>query len=117
MAEPLLTIPPYVPYRTFRNFLEQLREGIPARIDRSVWGARYSGSSGIQLVTALRVLVLIDDDGRPAPELEQLVMSDGDHRRLALRSMLERHYKPIFALDLARATRAQFGEVFQVYGA
>jgi hypothetical protein len=118
MVQPGLPIPPYVPYRTFRNFLEQLRaEGIPARIDRSVWGARYSGSSGLQIVTALRVLGLIDREGRPAPELERLARSDGDERRAALRALLERRYQPIFELDLTRATKAQFQEAFRVYEA
>ena len=101
MAEGQLQIPPYVPYRTFRNFVDQLREGIPTRIDRSVWGARYSGSSGIQLMTALKVLV----------------MTDGDERRAVLAAILQRHYRPIFTLDLARATKAQFSETFKVYGA
>ena len=36
---------PYVSYRTFRNFLELLKEGLPSRIDRSVWGPRYSGTT------------------------------------------------------------------------
>lgn len=109
-------IPPYVPYRTFRNFLDTLREGIPARIDRSVWGPRFSGSNGIQLMTALRVLNLVDDQGRPTPELERLVQLEGDPRRAALRSLLERNYAPVFGLDLERASRAQFREAFRSFG-
>lgn len=115
MPDAANSIPPYVPYRTFRNFLEQLREGIPARIDRSVWGARYSGSSGIQLMTALKVLELVDEDGRPQPRLEQLVKAEGDERRRLLRSILEAHYPELFELDLSRATRSQFAEVFRGY--
>jgi hypothetical protein len=67
-------------------------------------------------MTALKVLKLIDDDGRPAPVLERLVTSEGDERRAVLRSLLERHYGPIFALDLERATKAQFSEAFKVFG-
>lgn len=117
MVEGQLQIPPYVPYRTFRNFTDQLREGIPARIDRSVWGARYSGSSGIQLMTALKVLELVDEDGRPTPALEELVLAEGDERRAVLTSILERHYVPIFKLDLERSTKAQITEAFKIYGA
>jgi len=109
-------VPPYVPYRTFRNFLESLKDGIPARIDRSVWGQRYSGSSGIQLMTALKVLDLMDDEGRPAETLERLVKAEGDERRRILHGVLEAHYAPVFALDLARATRAQFHEAFRSFG-
>ena len=54
-------IPPYVAYKTFRNFLEFLKDNFPSRIDRSVWGPRYSGTSGQQLMTALKVLNLIDE--------------------------------------------------------
>ena len=64
-------IPPYVPYRTFRTFLEFLKEGIPDRIDRSVWVTRFSGSSGMQLMTSLKALSLIDDYGRPSLRLEK----------------------------------------------
>ena len=56
MQERQIAVPPYVPYRTFQTFLEFLQDGIPARIDRSVWGSRFSGSSGTQLMTALKVL-------------------------------------------------------------
>ena len=111
------TIPPYVPYRTFRNFLEFLKEGVPARIDRSVWGQRASGSTGIQLMTALRVLDLVDDDGRPTENLEHLAGLEGDERRAALTALLRLHYQPVFALDLLRATRAQFREAFRSFGA
>ena len=117
VTSPTPTIPPYVPYRTFRNFLEFLREGMPARIDRSIWGQRASGSTGIQLMTALRVLGLVDDDGRPTEDLEHLVGLEGDERRTALATLLRRHYPPVFALDLPRATRAQFREAFRSFGA
>jgi hypothetical protein len=105
-----------VPYRTFRNFLDILKEGIPARIDRSVWGERFSGSNGIQLMTALKVLGLIDDHGRPGAELEKLVRLEGEQRRDAWRAVLRRQYAPLFALDLQRATRAQFRDAFRSFG-
>ena len=117
VTSPPPTIPPYVPYRTFRNFLEFLGEGVPARIDRSVWGQRASGSTGIQLMTALRALQLVDDDGRPTEDLEHLAGLEGDERRSALATLLRRHYPPVFALDLTRATRAQFREAFRNFGA
>lgn len=97
--------------------MEFLREGMPARIDRSVWGQRVSGSTGIQLMTALRVLDLVDDDGRPTEDLEHLTGLDGDERRAALASLLRLHYRPVFELDLPRATRAQFREAFRSFGA
>ena len=58
-------LPPYISYRTFRNFLEGLQQGIPARIDRSYWGDRFSGSTGTQLLSGLRFLGLIDAGSTP----------------------------------------------------
>ena len=112
----LNTIPPYVPYRTFRTFLEFLQEGIPDRIDRSVWVSRFSGSSGTQLVTALKVLGLIDEMNRPSSDLEKLVYARGRDRREMIRMILERFYIPIFALDLKKATKNQFREAFRMFG-
>ena len=117
MQERQSSVPPYVPYRTFHTFLEFLQDGIPARIDRSVWGSRFSGSSGTQLMTALKVLGLVDSDGHPEPVLEELAFAEGERRRALLRGMLEDYYRPVFALDLARATRNQFHEAFRSFGA
>ena len=112
----LNTVPPYVPYRTFRTFLEFLQEGIPDRIDRSVWVNRFSGSSGTQLVTALKALGLIDEMNRPSADLEKLVYARGRDRREMIRMILERFYVPIFALDLKKATKNQFREAFRMFG-
>jgi hypothetical protein len=110
-------IPPYVPYRTFQTFLEfLLEEGIPDRIDRTVWGSRFSGSSGTQLMTTLKVLGLIDPEGRPSQDLDDLVHAEGEDRRSTLRHVLERFYGPVFELDLTRASKGQFHEAFRSFG-
>jgi len=45
-------LPPYISYRTFRNFVDSLQVGgIPARVDRSYWGDRLSGTTGTQLMS------------------------------------------------------------------
>ena len=109
--------PPYVPYRTFRTFLEFLKEGIPDRIDRSVWVSRFSGSSGMQLMTSLKALNLIDDQGTPSEDLEKLVYAQGKERRDLLKEILQNFYLPIFQLDLSKATKNQFREAFRIFGA
>ena len=106
-------IPPYVAYKTFRNFLEFLKDNFPSRIDRSVWGPRYSGTSGQQLMTALKVLNLIDENGIPKEILTHLVNSEGENRRSILRRILMNTYEPIFKIDLTKATKSQFHEVFK----
>jgi len=117
LQEQTSTVPPYVPYRTFQTFLEFLQdEGIPGRIDKTVWGPRFSGSSGTQLMTALKVLGLVDTEGHPSDELDDLVHAEGDDRRTLLRQILQRFYVPVFELDLARASKGQFHEAFRSFG-
>ncbi len=93
--------PPYTSYRTFKTFIEDLRdEGVPSRIDRSVL-TRFSGVVGAQLTHALRFLGLIDDDGRPTGRLRELVKAQEAGRwPEALRDLLRQDYAPIFAIDL-----------------
>jgi hypothetical protein len=67
-------------------------------------------------MTALRTLGLVDADGRPAQELEELVYAEGDRRRATLKRILTRTYEPVFLLDLSRATRSQFREAFRSFG-
>ena len=110
-------IPPYVPYRTFQTFLEfLLEEGIPGRIDKTVWGPRFSGSSGTQLMTALKVLELVDSEAHPDDKLDRLVHAEGEERRVLLRDILEGFYKPVFELDLSRASKGQFRDAFRRFG-
>jgi len=110
-------IPPYVPYRTFQTFLEfLLEEGIPGRIDKTVWGPRFSGSSGTQLMTALKVLELVDSEAHPDDKLDRLVHAEGEERRALLRNILEGFYTPVFELDLSRASKGQFRDAFRRFG-
>jgi hypothetical protein len=107
-------LPPYVSYRTFLNFLEGLQQTMPARIDRSYWGDRLSGSTGTQLVSALRFLDLIDLNGFPTVKLRQLVASRGSQRSELLKQITHESYSFFFLsqVDPQSATYSQMEEVF-----
>jgi hypothetical protein len=106
--------PPYTSYRTFRTFIEDLREhGLPSRIDRSVL-TRFSGVVGTQLMHALRFLGLIEDDGRPTQRLAELVAAHGaGHWPETLLALLREEYAPMFAIDLETATPSHFNGAFR----
>ena len=108
------TLPPYVSYRTFRNFVDGLQPGIPSRIDRSYWGERYSGSTGTQLMTALRFLGLIDSDGIPAIRLRQLVSAKGVQRSQVLNQIAHSSFDFLMekSIDLQVATYSQLEQAF-----
>ena len=108
-------LPPYISYRTFDNFLNRLQQQIPSRIDRSYWGETLSGSTGIQLMAAMRFLDLVDANSNPTTRLKALVAARGDLRTLALKEVTLQAYDFITRsrLDLQNATYAQLEEVFK----
>src|SRR4030042_409993 len=85
-------LPPYVSYRTFRNFVDRLQQRLPSRIDRSYWGDILSGSTGTQLMSALRFLGLIDPNGKPTDALKPLVTAKGEPRAQLLRNVTTHAY-------------------------
>ncbi len=108
-------LPPYVSYRTFWNFIDGLQQGIPARLDRSYWGEKFSGSTGTQLMSALRFLGLLDASDAPTSRLRQLVSAKGQQRTELLRQITSEAF--VFlqegSLDPKIATYAQLQEVFR----
>jgi hypothetical protein len=107
-------LPPYISYRTFQNFVDGLQQGIPARIDRSYWGDRLSGSSGTQLMAALRFLGLVDADGTPTSQLELLVSTKGSERAEVLRQIVTGAFNFLMqgSFNLQSSTYAQLQEAF-----
>jgi len=108
--------PPYVSYQTYEYFLGKLEQELPVCIDRSYWGKMYSGSTGMQLMSAMRFLNLIDANGKPMPRLKLLVSGiTGEHRAVALRQTAEEAYAFVFKgiLDLQNASSADLVHVFQ----
>jgi hypothetical protein len=108
--------PPYVSYKTFESFMAKLQQHLPTRIDRSYWGEMFSGSTGTQLMSAMRFLNLVDVNARPTPRLKLLVSTTpGEHRAALLRQIADDAYA--FALkgtlDTQNATYAELEDVFK----
>jgi hypothetical protein len=110
-------VPPYVPYRSFRNFIESLKQGIPARIDRSVM-ASMSGALQSQLTACLRYLELITSASHPTPVLPRLVNSEGPEHAKVLRDIITKSYPFLFThFDIKTATPRMLEEQFANAGA
>ena len=107
-------LPPYISYRTFRNFIGRLQQQIPDRIDRSYWGETLSGSTGTQLIAALRFLNLIDNSGKPADKLRVLVSAIGNQQAVLLKEIASEAYSFVLqgSMDPQNATYAQLQEAF-----
>jgi len=109
---------PYLSYRTFKTFLDSLRvSGLPTRVDRSMMASK-SGSTQALLLSTIRFLGLISENGIPTAELEKLINSHGQDRQEKWRAIVKRSYPQLFTaqFDLERATTREVEEVFEKEG-
>ncbi len=112
-------MPPYVSFRTFKTFMQDLHEhDIPQKIDKHVL-RRFSGTVGNQLMTALRFLDFIDGDERPTDNLRALSRAfQTPEWNAGLGEMLRSQYAAVFSeVDLATTTPPQVHKAFRsAYG-
>jgi hypothetical protein len=105
-------VPPYAPYRSFRNYIDSLKQGIPSQIDRSVM-RNMSGALQSQLSSALRYLGLVSANGQPTDRLSRIVHSEGNERATATRDIAVAAYPFLFqGFDLKTATPKMLSDKF-----
>lgn len=114
--------PPYVSYKTFRNYLDSLTQlnGNFTRIDKTAMRS-LSGYNQIAVMNALRYLDLINRDGIPTARLRTLLAASTlEERQLAWRGILEDAYPFLLRADdgfeLAKSTPGHFDEKFKPFG-
>ncbi len=109
--------PPYGTYSSFKSVVLDLgSKGLPHKIDRSTLASR-SGSDQSALLNAFRWLKLIDKDGHPTKDMEDLSKSEEDYTAV-FANIIRKSY-PLFTddnLDVKKGTTAQLQSAFQSYG-
>jgi hypothetical protein len=107
---------PYVAWRTFWTFIEELRStgSAPQVIDGSVLGENRSGAARSQLLIALRFLVLADQNKQKTSALDDLVATDDPSAQL--RALLGQAYAPVFGVGLENATVGQVNDTLTSMG-
>ena len=113
-AGPKRTAAPYIAFPTFKTFLAPLKEHvIPNRIDKSLLKS-FSGSVQPQLMTCLKFLHLIEDDGKPKEALRGLVSAyDTENWAAELHTVLKGAYPELFDIPLGTVSPSQFNEAFK----
>jgi Family of unknown function (DUF5343) len=110
----------YVGWSTFKNAIDTLAEAMPNRIDRTVFPGLAGGVQG-QLLTGLKFLGLVAEDGKPTPALLALAVRDQAERKKQIDKILRASYPELFTLDLTKTTpgelREKMGESYGVSGA
>ncbi len=110
------TTAPYVSFVSFKTLLDWLQtDHVPAQLDRSFWGTKFSGSVGTQLMLALRYFELLDGE-TPTPKLEQLASAKEEERKPILADLLQKAYPSLFSLELDRATPKMIEDKFTEIG-
>jgi hypothetical protein len=109
----------YLPWATFKSALDQLSQGIPTRIDRSVFpGIAWNVQS--QLFAGMKFLGLLRGEDEPTELLNDLVAGSEDERKAKLKKIIEASYAELIAIDLTKASRAHFeeklGELYNAKG-
>jgi len=107
--------PPYVAYRTLSNFVERFRQGLPSRIDRGLMGS-MSGAAQSQVITALRFLGMISENGLPTKHMQRYATGEEEERRGALFEMLMAAYPFLFdtnEFSIKSATASQLREAME----
>ena len=97
--------PIYTSYSTFTNFLDWIgaMEVIPTQIDRSLWGPKFNGGTGSQLIVGLRFIGLLNGDV-PTEKLERLVSADVQERKQLMQGILRSAYGTDLIDNLMRST-------------
>jgi len=109
------SIPPvYVPWQTLQTGLDILGQGVPPRVDKSVFGS-FSGSNQTLMLSALRAFRLIDEAGVPTPALKSLA-ENRDTRAGELNGILRWSFPDLVALGEANATSGQLDDAMKKRG-
>lgn len=105
---------PYLPFKTFLGSLDPFSQGIPPKIDRTLWN--QSGFVQGLIMNAYRYFHLVDTNSKPTPQFQQLVKSKNESRKAEIKKLLAVGYPEIVSMhDLATMTPKMLDELMEKY--
>ncbi len=109
-------VPPYLPFKTFQSSLDTLSQGVPPKIDRSLWRSQSGVTQGL-IMHAYRFFGLVDEEhGDTATEYLVKMAKHSDQRPQVLRFLLESNYRDILAShdhDISSMTMKMLDTIFE----
>jgi hypothetical protein len=103
----------YLPFKTFMSSLDSLEQGLPKRLDRTVWRSQ-SGIVQGQIMMALRFFGLLTDTDEPTAALHRLVEAP-DRRKEHISALLLHSYHDILEADLTKMSPRMLEELMGQY--
>ena len=110
--------PAYVPYKTLKNWVRSLTQGVPPRLEKRMFSS-MSGSTQSQLIQALKALGLMDANWAPTDKLKKLqaTVNNETAYRQALAEVLLSAYPFLKDFQLKVATLGMLQEEMEKMGA
>lgn len=96
---------PFFSFSTFRTGLQVLGQGLPEKIDKTVFRSMDFNKQH-QMVGALKFFGLIDEDGMTQDSLRTLVAAPDDQRQKHIKPLLEAKYPRVIELATKQASEA-----------
>jgi len=104
---------PYLPFKTFLGSLDPFTQGIPPKIDRTLWN--QSGFMQGLIMNGYRFFHLVDVNSKPTPEFANLVKSKNEMRKEEIKKLLNLGYPEVMSHDLATMTPRMLDEQMGKY--
>jgi hypothetical protein len=104
---------PYLPFLTFKGAVEALEQGVPKKIDRTIW-RNQSGLMQTQILMALRFFKLVDDNDAPTDLLHDLVEVK-ENRPAMVAKLLNFSYTALIDHDLTKMTPKMLEDEMERY--
>jgi len=114
VIEPDKPVAPYLPFRTFLNSLDSLSQGVPPKLDRTLWRGQSGLMQGL-IINAYRFFGLAIEVEGDAPSEELIKMtSHPEQRPEVLRGLIEIVYGVILGEhDLTKMTMKMLEDGFE----
>jgi hypothetical protein len=104
-------VAPYLPFATFINSFDVLAQGVPPRLDRTLW--RQSGLVQGQIMNAYRFFGLVNDDDSSNDWLVRMAKTP-DQRPAVLKDLIEAQYYDVLdEHDLTKMTLKMLEDEFE----
>jgi hypothetical protein len=105
---------PYLPFKTFLSSLDPFSQGVPPKIDRTLWN--QSGFVQGLIMNAYRYFHLVDANDKPTPEFKRLVTAKDEARKAEIKTLLDVGYPEIIlGHELTNMTPKMLDELMDKY--
>src|SRR5689334_25190575 len=103
MTQPTKRIPPYLPFKTFLSSVEALAQGVPPKVDRTLWRNQSGINQGL-IMAAFRFLGLVKEGDTATVELASMAGNPSVNGPKVMRDIINFQYAPIVKHDLTKMT-------------